>query len=342
VTRIFGRRVGHDVAGKIFISYSKQAPQPTRDVATYLESAGYSVWWDANLTAGEIFRDVIDRELDAADAVIVIWTEHSVASNWVLAEADHANRAKKLITLRTKDIDTWRIPKPYNTYHTAVVDDFEAIIAAVTRIVSPAAAAREAKTSAHSNTEDATGELAGRSAEGRAKSSSTAGDCYERGLRFLQNEDLDAALDALNQAIEIDPSFAWAYYGRGLTHYLLKEHELAIRDFDRAMDLGYREAVVFRQRANAFSRKGDVTHALADYKQAIALEPENALAYQNRAALYENTLQPLKAIADYQAILNLVAAPEDHDTARARLLALGAQPMPSKSTRSNSPSKKRK
>jgi hypothetical protein len=30
----------------IFISYSKQHPQPTRDLAAYLEQEGYSVWWD--------------------------------------------------------------------------------------------------------------------------------------------------------------------------------------------------------------------------------------------------------------------------------------------------------
>ena len=81
----------------IFISYSKQQPQPTRDVAAYLTSEGYSVWWDANLTSGELFRDVIDRELDAAKAVIVIWTAHLVASKWVLAEADHADRDGRLI-----------------------------------------------------------------------------------------------------------------------------------------------------------------------------------------------------------------------------------------------------
>jgi TIR domain len=96
--------------GKIFISYSNQEPKPTRDVAALLTSAGYAVWWDTNLTPGEIFREVIDRELDEADAVIVIWTLHSVSSKWVLAEADHAERQGKLITLRTKDIETWTTP----------------------------------------------------------------------------------------------------------------------------------------------------------------------------------------------------------------------------------------
>jgi hypothetical protein len=118
----------------IFISYSKQQPQPTRDVAAFLTSQGYSVWWDTNLTSGEIFRDVIDRELEAAKAVIVIWTAHSVASKWVRAEADHADRDGKLIPLRTRDLDAPRIPKPYSEYHTTVVDDRASILAAVSRV----------------------------------------------------------------------------------------------------------------------------------------------------------------------------------------------------------------
>jgi len=119
----------------IFISYSKQHPQPTREVAAYLEREGYSVWWDTNLTSGEIFREVIDRELDAARAVIVIWADHSVTSEWVIAEADHAKRDGKLVPLRTGDLDAWRIPKPYSTYHTDIVNDHAAILRAVRRVV---------------------------------------------------------------------------------------------------------------------------------------------------------------------------------------------------------------
>jgi TIR domain len=123
------------VAGRVFISYSKQHPEPTRDIAAYLESQGYSVWWDTNLTSGEIFREVIDQELDAADAVIVIWTADSVDSDWVRSEAQHAVRQNKLIPLRTKDLDVWRIPKPYGELQTGIVDDREAILKAVRRVL---------------------------------------------------------------------------------------------------------------------------------------------------------------------------------------------------------------
>ena len=120
--------------GRIFISYSKADPEPTRALADFLTAQGYSVWWDTNLTSGEVFREVIDRELAAADAVIVIWTAHSVASNWVISEADDAARRGKLITVRTKDLEPWRIPKPYNTYQADPVENRDAVLAAVRRV----------------------------------------------------------------------------------------------------------------------------------------------------------------------------------------------------------------
>ncbi|MGO9486093.1 MAG: toll/interleukin-1 receptor domain-containing protein [Rhodomicrobium sp.] len=120
--------------GRIFISYSKADPGPTRELADFLTAQGYSVWWDRNLTSGEVFREVIDRELAAADAVIVIWTAHSVASNWVVSEADDAARRGKLITVRTGDLEPWRIPKPYNTYQADVADNRDAVLAAVRRL----------------------------------------------------------------------------------------------------------------------------------------------------------------------------------------------------------------
>ncbi len=124
--------------GRIFISYSKADPEPTRALADFLTAQGYTVWWDTNLTSGEVFREVIDRELAAADAVIVIWTAHSVASNWVVSEADDAARRGKLITVRTGDLEPWRIPKPYNTYQADPVDNRDAVLAAVRRVAGEA------------------------------------------------------------------------------------------------------------------------------------------------------------------------------------------------------------
>lgn len=47
----------------IFISYSKADRDKVVMLAAYLESEGWTVWWDTNLAAGDAFRNGIMREL---------------------------------------------------------------------------------------------------------------------------------------------------------------------------------------------------------------------------------------------------------------------------------------
>lgn len=117
----------------VFISYAKTARSQTEGLATYLEGEGYSVWWDAALVSGDSFRSVILRELDAAKAVIVIWTPASVQSAWVISEAERAADTGKLITLRTCDIQVQSIPMPFGVRHTELVDNRAAVLAALKR-----------------------------------------------------------------------------------------------------------------------------------------------------------------------------------------------------------------
>lgn len=88
-----GRRLsGRD----IFISYSREDRPAARHFAQCFADEGFSVWWDATLQAGETFDEVIERELKAAKAVVVLWSPRSVQSRWVRAEATLADRNGKL------------------------------------------------------------------------------------------------------------------------------------------------------------------------------------------------------------------------------------------------------
>lgn len=116
---------------RVFISYCRSDRELIRKVAADLEAAGHQVWWDTQLVSGTAFRDVIDRELDAADAVIVIWTPSSNRSSWVVAEADHAMRLGKLIPMVAKGIEAWQIPKPYGTLHAGLATDQEQVLSGV-------------------------------------------------------------------------------------------------------------------------------------------------------------------------------------------------------------------
>src|SRR5215468_5045188 len=101
----------------IFISYSK----PDRDkvvlLAAYLESEGWSVWWDTNLAVGDPYRDEIMKQLATARAVIVLWTPTSVKSDFVRAEAGRAKADGKLIPAKD-GVSYGDIPLPFGEMHT--------------------------------------------------------------------------------------------------------------------------------------------------------------------------------------------------------------------------------
>jgi len=84
---------GHD----IFISYSREERPAARHFAESLAQEGFTVWWDAVLRSGQTFDEVIEKELRAAKAVVVLWSRRSVASRWVRAEATLADRSDKLV-----------------------------------------------------------------------------------------------------------------------------------------------------------------------------------------------------------------------------------------------------
>lgn len=88
---------------RLFISYARVDREPVERLANALAAAGHRVWWDAALEGGHHFAAEIERELNAADAVVVVWSATSVTSNWVLDEAMHGRDRGCLIPVRFDD-----------------------------------------------------------------------------------------------------------------------------------------------------------------------------------------------------------------------------------------------
>ncbi len=80
----------------IFISYSREDRAIARQFSECFVKEGFKVWWDAALHSGETFDEVIETELKASKAVVVLWSPRSVISRWVRAEATLADRRSKL------------------------------------------------------------------------------------------------------------------------------------------------------------------------------------------------------------------------------------------------------
>lgn len=81
----------------IFLSYAHADKAKAQRLASALERAGYTVWWDQLIEGGSRFARSIDEALDKADAVVVLWSRNSIESDWVRDEASHARDRQRLV-----------------------------------------------------------------------------------------------------------------------------------------------------------------------------------------------------------------------------------------------------
>jgi hypothetical protein len=88
----------------IFISYAREDRDWVSLLAAALSRQGWDVWWDRSIAVGQNFDEVIETELTAARAVIVVWSGNSVDSRWVRAEAQEGLEDKKLIPVFLEDV----------------------------------------------------------------------------------------------------------------------------------------------------------------------------------------------------------------------------------------------
>lgn len=77
----------------VFVSYDRRDRDLAEVMVAALRAEGLSVWWDDALTPHERYDRTIQRELDQAGKVLVLWTPHSTESEWVREEATYAKEA---------------------------------------------------------------------------------------------------------------------------------------------------------------------------------------------------------------------------------------------------------
>ena len=95
----------------VFLSYARPSLDEAMRIADCLRAAGYSVWYDESLPAHRAYSDVIAEQLDAASAVLVLWSTEAAASQWVRSEANRARETERLVQLR---LDDGRLPMPFD------------------------------------------------------------------------------------------------------------------------------------------------------------------------------------------------------------------------------------
>lgn len=107
---------------RVFLSYDHDDFAPAKALAKAIEGAGHIVWYDRHIHGGAQFSQKIEQALDAADAVIVLWSPRSLESAWVRDEAAEGRDRQKLIPL---SVDMVTPPMGFRQFQTIALGSWK-------------------------------------------------------------------------------------------------------------------------------------------------------------------------------------------------------------------------
>ena len=102
---------------------------------------------------------------------------------------------------------------------------------------------------------------------------------------------------------------ARVYRSRGNAYRFSKQYPQAIADFDHAIHLSPKDALLYSNRGRTYQDSKQYPQAIADFDHAIHLSPKDALLYTDRGRTYQDSKQYPQAIADFDHAIHL--SPKD-------------------------------
>lgn len=125
------------------------------------------------------------------------------------------------------------------------------------------------------------------------------GDTYQRSKNY------DLAIQEYNRAIQLDPDYARGYQRVSVSYHAKGEYQQAIQNLDRAIEIEPDNSRYYFNRGLAYFMLEEYSNALEDYNSAIRLNPQDVNSYYNRSSVLLRLGLYEAAIQDYNVILSL-------------------------------------
>jgi eukaryotic-like serine/threonine-protein kinase len=132
------------------------------------------------------------------------------------------------------------------------------------------------------------------------------GEAYR--LKYQLDHDphlLEEAEANLEQAARIDSHITAVYVSLGRIHDAQGKRDLALQEFQHALDLDQRNALALRGLARVYQHSGRNSDAEATFKQAIALQPNDWEGYNLLGNFYSDQGRYPESISEYKRAIDL-------------------------------------
>jgi len=132
-----------------------------------------------------------------------------------------------------------------------------------------------------------------------------AGYYSARARAYSNLGDHQKAIDDYGKAIEIHPKDAYSYLLRGAAYSALDNHQQAIENYNKAIEIEPNNALGYFLRGAYYFDSGNYRQSIENYGKAIVIDPKNSMAYRNRGEAYSAMGNQGKATEDYKIAAGL-------------------------------------
>ena len=133
----------------------------------------------------------------------------------------------------------------------------------------------------------------------------TAADWFTKAYNAAINKEYDKSISFSLRAIELSPE-ADTYYNLGNTYGNLGQHNKAIKNYQKAIELNPEiTPLAYFNMGTSYALLGENDKAIKNYQKTIELNPKYALAYHNLGYIYDDLGQYDKAKKNYEKSIKL-------------------------------------
>lgn len=125
------------------------------------------------------------------------------------------------------------------------------------------------------------------------------------GSAYLLLEEYQAAADAFEQAIKINPDYANAHYNLGLAYKSLRKYQKAIDAYKQVIRINPDDAEAYCSLGCAYTSLEKYQEAIHSFRNAVRIKPNYADAYYNLGVVYTYLKDRDAALGQYKILKNL-------------------------------------